>query len=405
MANVDINTSAAETLSQDLKYPLPLSVGNLVNSIRTIQINSDKNSYESQGEIISIELSSTDSFLDCLRSYICFDASITGTNKTTTRLTGCVTRLFSRVRVITSTGLVLSDIDRFDILSEILLKNIPTDYKNEVLAMSNIRSSPVDLSTPERFYMPLFSVGFFSIKKLLPLHLMPAIRIELTVNNANKCLEFKDAKDSSDIKIEKVKLNASLINMKDIVNASTRSILDKNNKIMIPYFDYAHSQFAITSADVASYDLRKSASDIRSVYAIIRPASTKTTSEYASVPGVNVNHVSLKMANHNFPTESPLTDPVSQYIEFRKSFNQFQHIIHPSVPYAKDSNNEHVIGVDLEILGNSFGSGVSTMSGNFLTLNVGCSDGKPTDSPNMNVFLLYSRILEILPNRVVGVQE
>jgi hypothetical protein len=112
----------------------------------------------------------------------------------------------------------------------------------------------------------------------------------------------------------------------------------------------------------------------------------------------------LRVGGHNFPKESTIDNTVDAYIEFRKSFNQFLNITHPSLSYADFIANKNVIGLDLEVIPSASGSGISSMQ-NFLQLHIECSDGGGVLASQLNVFLLYSKILEIFPNKIIGIQE
>ena len=400
--------TAVQKLDESLKYPLPMSVSSLVRGVRNTVFNSDKSTYSSTGEVITIELAA-DSFIDTLRSYLTFSFKTIGTNAATTKLKNCTTALFSRIRLLSQNGVVLCDVENQDVMAEILLKNINKEYRTQCLGMANIgvNYDNTTYNDSRTYNLPLFCVGLLSSHKYLPLHVMGGIRMELTLNDPAKCLVYGDNAHVASFEISDVKYTACLVQMSDALNASVKRLVQENqNGLMVPFYDYHHSNFVVPSSSKASYDIRKSANDCRSLFCVVRPLTiAKNAEKYLSVSGSNVSEVQARVGSSMFPRELPLSDSVSQFIEYRKAFNTFQDITRPTaMTFDEYKATQHVVGVDMETLPSSFGSGVSTMKGNILTLDVAHTNNTSVPA-QLNTFLLYSKILQILPNKNIVVQE
>jgi hypothetical protein len=123
-----------------------------------------------------------------------------------------------------------------------------------------------------------------------------------------------------------------------------------NGKIMIPFYDYSHNQFNIANNSENVFDLRKSASDIRSVYAVIRPTSGKTVDEYKTCTGTSVSKIQLRIAGVNFPRETPLDDNISQYVPNKKYRTEYLAFCRNAYvqEIAKYSDYEYSVIIDMD---------------------------------------------------------
>jgi hypothetical protein len=95
---------------------------------------------------------------------------------------------------------------------------------------------------------------------------MNNLRLELYLNDPNKCLKLGDLAHSVGLHISNFKFNGALVTMSDSINASIKSLVENKGKIMIPFFDYHHNSFNVVNAGLNVYDLRKSCNDIRYLY-------------------------------------------------------------------------------------------------------------------------------------------
>ena len=395
----------APPFADRINYAAPSVPTDLVRAARTITIDSDRTTYQpGQTVVIDVALSSTGTFVDLHRSYMTLHLA---TVNNTFSLQGSIRRILERVRILNGQGVVLEDITDANILCELIDQSVPKPWLDSCGGTAGYHPSydatyRTALAAGRTFAVPLNFSGFLSTDRLLPMQAIGVIRVEITLASAATALfRVAGGAGAAGYTVSNTQLHLVVVQMGDDI-ARAVSELSRRGQLKIPYFSYASNNFQLANGN-NSLDIRKGASDLRSLFAVQRVTaniSDQTTDSFASVTITTLTDVQLRFGSQSYP-ERPMAEPVRMYLELRKAWNQLGNVYHPAVPFTEYLISKGSVGIDLESDPSTSLTGVSTRAGNYLQLSLTTTTANTT----LTTFVLYTKILSIGDGFALSVSE
>lgn len=273
------------------------------------------------------------------------------------------------------------------------------------------------------FVYPLFKyVGIFQQQKYLPLKFMGKLRIEIKlVNNGYNALTFPIAPlpqpAGASIRFRNMRLCFDSVRLNDELNLVLQEKIMKDG-LMLDYRTYTTTNDTASTTSKA-VKMNTSVADALSVYATIRNAGTigtvagddtkfitgKTDDNKATGNAQPVTW-QVQVGTDYFPKNQVNTFTQTR-VELDKALAHFGNIQRGNTTYKEFCNNKFVIGVNLENDPVSSYTGRTTKD-NQIELNLDNLSviAAPDDwTKRIDLFVLYTRVLKISPDRVVNVYK
>ena len=235
--------------------------------------------------------------------------------------------------------------------------------------------------------------GIFNQPKMLPLKYMPVtIELEL-VNDANDPVvtpgidaTFTTANTSNDWQIENVQLKCDIVTLDNTLQNNYDSHLLSGKTLPINYNTYITQSQAVSGQDV-SVNVSRAISRLKSIFVSFYKAPVTATA--VDKEWLNFMHPMTESANYNkgyelqtqiqvgsklFP-EYPLQSTSEAYAQLKKSVGILGSNFHSMSITPTQYRNEHfIIGCDTEKGIGSSWTGLSTRSGDLLSVRVKAQD-------------------------------
>ena len=431
-----LESASGALLASKLFYQLKPSTKPILKNRRTVFFNSDRSSYN-QNNVVIIEINSQD-MLDVSNSYISF--KMVPRFRSMTLGGGSTARLISNWKITGFGGVPLEEFSDVGLFQELTEKNScdpgwlytvgqahgwrtdPTSqeykdlFKNTLGAAGGASDNTDQLSSPatQTFILDLSFSGILGhVSQYLPLRHAGTLRVEITLNNADQA--FTDTADHAaavggpqrDYKIHDVQYIADVVSLSDDV---MRAITDHVNegKMLISYPCVSVNNFNVNANETnTTLNLNRSVTDIRGVYAVPRNTTNLNSlavNSFASLPHDDVEEWQFNLGTNYYPTR-PINDSVNSYLyssvrAFGRGYNNH---MFPALSLIDYKTNSYHISCDFELDPSSSMTGENTRNGNFISLRLKLKS--TAYAKTMTTYLLYTRVLNILPNNQLVINE
>jgi hypothetical protein len=355
---------------------------------------SQKTSYEA-GEVIVLQLNTGSDYISWLDSTLRIKLNITqdfNNSSSTTFGGGSVLNLFENIRLISRSGVVLTEINKLNLWNFFSLKlNHTREWRKgqqgfELLGVDQ----PV---LPENEYIiPLGDIcGFFQDEVLSPSSLCSGMRIELTcatINNAYQCpvtVGVNTAITASvisgiELNLDSYRLSAGAMSALNSMAASSGLVLT--------FPDINNSKFnkAVGSTSFNA-EVRQSVSMANQVYAVVRDSANvgnPTTDSFTVLPPTATSSYQYRVASIYLP-QVPVVGPKQYYAQL--SYVRGDTRSGREVGFRGDVANNNALACATIARYSTKGSGMALNNSTNLTLQMTVS----AVASDIDVFLMHTK--------------
>ena len=318
---------------------------------------------------------------------------------------GFITNIFNRVRVVTRSGVVVSHIDKYNLLTYYKTKYSRTKAwrTQQGVGLLGNGGSIANDGTNE-YLIPLSLVApIFDTNMLLPASLVKGLRLEIKLERPE--IAFVTAGDYEVAGVQCILDSYRLSDgAQNLINNES-----KNRGLIIQYHDYQNSSFTLDpNQTTASLDVRKTASMAVGSMAILRrtPEGKDDDIEakidsFASKVYEAGRSYQWRIGSTYLPVQA-VAGPVQGYAQAAYCFSKLNHKKELGVEFKEWSEEQHngqnVMCCDISRywLQNS---GLAISNSTSLNFNLEGVDG--TDGKKLDIFLTHVRSLQVFLENVV----
>lgn len=393
--------SANDRLISQLDYKLPPSSSYIVER-DSVQFHPSGSAFygPNGSRVIKFNMTDANKWLD--QSSVHFVArvqNLSGSAKTFLPLWSCFSRM-----IVRCAGRVVEDVRDVGTWWQLQNRLMGDRSNNEYIkagckAISdslngNNTSSVAANATYEASFR--ISCGLFNQTKYIPLRYMP-IEIELELDSG---INFTADGTTADFELSNITLDCDLITVDNALNDSYSKFLLEGGVIdlhMSNVFSNTHN-VSISGTLDASINISRAVSRLNSYFAVLSSSSDDKNIAFLGLNDTGAGiEVGLRVGSKNYP-QRPLTSH-SQILTSLQRVVGHNRDLNGSLQISPNhwGQGQIILGFDLEKeLGASY-TGLSTKSGELLTLNIKSGD---TVGRVVRSFLMYDAIVSISSNGV-----
>jgi len=441
MERTEMLATKSLNITDELMYQLPSSKKSQISRREHVSKSADGSQTANPSQTIIFTIPpSSNKVLAGSETYFSFNVASVGA----ATLGGSVHRLIERVRILSDSGVVLEELNAFNVLNRSLqITHMADDYLNEVEVVSgfnprqfalynnvqdqlsiatatvsvaqsvtSVRPASYGASQPASryeaektlvggidFYFRLEGSGLLNQEKFLPLFAM-GLRIELTLESAAIGL-----RTGTEYVVSNPKIYYTVLTMSDQLAATMSEALRKG-PLHLPYSTFSHKS---ETRDSASYNiaLTQPYFRLKKLFSTVRLTSALSanndsfnyisTDLYSSGKGVQYRY------NDQYYPIDKIDNAKRSYYESRIALNQFGSVELATLPYIEFVNGgRHVLCANFETLMSDPQSGSSTKNSRSIDMSLEFSSSA---SRRIDVFSQYVRILRIRGDSTIEVLE
>lgn len=435
MSETEVKNASQSDLNNGgnlFQYKIPdTKADKLISQRRTVRFQAPVQSYTS-GDIIDMNIASNAEFMYGPNSYVKFNVATDNTeliDDSATIQYGSGANLFTSFK-ITAKGTELEYIRGLDTLVHMKDKYVCADpylqHTGTLQGYKRLKGAEAGIDV----VIPLHHLsGFFAQNKYIPLPVLDALRIELTVNNHNDAFKAAAKTTATDttgvLTITGFEIVGDMYRPSDIIQRATK-VASQRGELVMTFDTYHYNRTALSSSNsVNTIELKKSVSKALSVYSRVKAdpgnGADGTYRNFAQGAGCDVRSgssgayvVSTSPAwvdaesqyryvhgSEYHPASGPVTSGVQGYKECLKSWGANLCLRTPSVTFDTWLSHDNCIGVDLErSIDREYMTGVSTADGSRMLLEVKAPDALVTLGAYVESFIHHVRLAMITPDAI-----
>jgi hypothetical protein len=347
---------------------------------------------------------------------------------TTPKVSPLVSSIFRRIVVRDNAGVIIEDIDLYNVLDRVLIEAFASDtykatYLNAVAGYGTSLANTItqvdddaggwDCSTIQSFSMPLHALGLFGggVSKYFPLKYTAGLQMEIFLESPSTCTLTAVTETpalATDYSVSDVQLVLPIVKMDPAYDATVGEVIKKQGLV---YYYNSWSRSAldmVTSAD-ALYNLNFPDRYLKNVLVVQRLTTDLDAKAKDKVSTWNRNNTSEWYFELNgdqypqFPVQSGDTNNHAQsYNMLFKSMNLFGNASMGSLTKSEYLGDKFIIGMDFETSMENPGSisGLDTRAVNN-RIGLHLKHSTPPATAQLNAFAHVDRAIVIKENGVI----
>lgn len=320
---------------------------------------------------------------------------------------GFVTNLFNRVRVVSRSGVVVSHIDKYNLLTYFQTKYSRTkawQTQQGTALLGYKLPAEIAADDTQEFLIPLSLIApIFDIDELLPNQLCKGLRLEIKLERPEVALVAVD--NGADYEVSSVQCILDTYRLSDGAQSLLNS-MSKNSGLVIQYEDHENSSFTLNNAATSSsVDVRKTASmAVRSI-AVLRKTITNDEGKVDSFGSKNfeAERTYQWRIGSTYLGVQAVLGPVQGYAQAAYCYSKLKHKKELGVEFkeewnAGDNVSQNIMCCDISRywLANSGLAISNSTSLNFDLQNIDGAGAKKLD-----IFLTHVRSLQIFLENII----
>jgi hypothetical protein len=346
---------------------------------------------------------------------------------TAAKISPLVSSVFRRIVVRDNAGVIIEDIDLYNVLDRVLVETFASDtykstYLNAVAGYGGSSDASLsnlilqldddvggwDCSTTQAFSMPLHALGLFGggVSKYFPLKYTSGLQMEVFLESAGTATLGTAV--ATDYTVEDVQLVLPIVKMDPAYDATVGEVIKKQGLVYY-YNSWSRSALDMVQSAEALYNLNFPDRYLKNVLVLQRKTTDMTTAATDKIGTWNRNSATEWYFELNgdqypqFPVQCGNTNNHAQsYNMLYKSMNLFGNASMGSLTKTEYLGNKFVIGMDFETSMENPGS-ISGLDTRAVNNRIGLHLKHSTEpaTAQLNAFAHVDRAIVIKENGVI----